>query len=97
MIQAGRNWRAVELFDSGWSMSKEIFPSSYECDCGQQSHFFENMVKAMKAMSQKKRVRLVDAALEEHIIVFDQGGMVEVIYPKEYGDHDQTQFTSQRG
>jgi hypothetical protein len=57
-------------------MPKEIFPSSYECDCGRQSHFFENTVKVMKAMSQKKRVRLVGAALEEHIIVFDQGGMV---------------------
>src|SRR5918999_4906965 len=97
MIQTGRSWRAVELFDSGWSMSKEIFPSSYECACGHQSHFFENTVKAMKAMSQKKRVRLADAASEEHIIVFDQGGMVEIICRKEYGGHDQTRFTSQRG
>jgi hypothetical protein len=76
-------------------MPKEIFPSSYECDCGHQSHFFENTVKAMKVMSQKKTVRLADAALEEHIIVFDQGRMVEIICPKGYSGHDQTRFTSQ--
>ncbi len=26
-------------------MPKEIFPSSYVCDCGHESHFFENTVK----------------------------------------------------
>jgi hypothetical protein len=25
-------------------MPKEIFPSSFECDCGHQSDFFENTV-----------------------------------------------------
>ncbi len=28
-------------------MPKEIFPSSFECDCGYQSHFFENTTKEM--------------------------------------------------
>jgi len=41
-------------------MPKEIFPSSYECDCGHQSHFFENTTRGMKAMSRKKLVRLGD-------------------------------------
>ena len=41
-------------------MPKEIFPSSYECDCGHQSHFFENTIREMKAMSRKKKVRLLD-------------------------------------
>jgi hypothetical protein len=35
-------------------MPKEIFPSSYECDCGHQSHFFENTIKEAKALSHKK-------------------------------------------
>ena len=41
-------------------MPKEIFPSSFECDCGHQSDFFENTVREMKAMSQKKKVYLAD-------------------------------------
>jgi hypothetical protein len=35
-------------------MPKEIYPSSYECDCGHQSHFFENTIREIKAMSRKK-------------------------------------------
>jgi hypothetical protein len=66
-------------------MPKEIFPSSYECDCGHQSHFFENTIKAMKAMSQNKRIRLGDSAAEEHTIVFHKGEMVENLCPKQYG------------
>jgi hypothetical protein len=50
-------------------MPKEIFPSSFECDCGHQSDFFENTVREMKAMSQKKKVYLADSAPEEHTIV----------------------------
>ena len=34
-------------------MPKEIFPSSFECDCGHQSDFFENTIREMRAMSQK--------------------------------------------
>jgi hypothetical protein len=64
-------------------MPKEIFPSSYECDCGHQSHFFENTIKAMKTMSQNKRVRLGDSAAEEHTIVFHKGEMVEILCPKQ--------------
>ena len=76
-------------------MPKEIFPSSYECDCGHQSHFFENTVKEMKAMSQKKRVRLVDSVAEEHIIVFHRGRMVEIICPKEHGGPDCPEVADQ--
>ena len=64
-------------------MSKEIFPSSFECDCGHQSDFFENTVRDMKAMSQKKKVYLADAAPEEHTIVFYRGKMVEIQCPKQ--------------
>ncbi len=63
-------------------MPKEIFPSSFECDCGHQSDFFENTVREMKAMSQKKKVYLADSAPEEHTIVFYKGKMVEIQCPK---------------
>jgi hypothetical protein len=63
-------------------MPKEIFPSSFACDCGQQSDFFEHTVRAMKAMSQKKKVYLADSAPEEHTIVFYRGKMVEIQCPK---------------
>src|SRR6266571_6921505 len=64
-------------------MPKEIFPSSFACDCGHQSDFFENTVRDMKAMSQKKKVYLADAASEEHTIVFYRGKMVEIQCPKQ--------------
>ncbi|MBI4322286.1 MAG: hypothetical protein HY675_27650 [Chloroflexi bacterium] len=67
-------------------MPKEIIPSSYECDCGHQSHFFENTVRDLKAMSLKKRIRLGDSASEEHIIVFYKGVMVDIICPKTKGN-----------
>jgi hypothetical protein len=63
-------------------MPKEIFPSSYECDCGHQSHFCENTIRDLKAMSRKKKVRLSDSATDEHIIVFYKGEMVDIICPK---------------
>jgi hypothetical protein len=64
-------------------MPKEIFPSSFECDCGHQSDFFENTVREMRAMSQKKKVYLADSAPEEHTIVFYRGKMVEIQCPKQ--------------
>jgi hypothetical protein len=64
-------------------MLKEIFPSSYECDCGHQAHFFENTIREMKAMSLKKKIYLGDSAPDEHTIVFYKGEMVDVICPKQ--------------
>src|SRR5215475_10355863 len=64
-------------------MPKEIFPSSYLCDCGHQSDFFENTIREAKAMSQKKKVYLADSAPEEHTIVFYRGKMVEIQCPKQ--------------
>jgi hypothetical protein len=64
-------------------MPKEIFPSSFECDCGHQSDFFENTVREMKTMSQKKKVYLADSAPEEHTIVFYRGKMVDIQCPKQ--------------
>jgi hypothetical protein len=62
-------------------MPEEIFPSSYRCDCGHESHFFENTVNAMKEMSLKKEVRLGDAGPDNHVIVFYGGEMVEIRCP----------------
>src|SRR6266567_3569782 len=69
-------------------MPKEIFPSSFECDCGHQSDFFENTVTEMKAMSQKKKVYLADSAPEEHTIVLYRGKMVEIQCPKQPHIHN---------
>jgi hypothetical protein len=45
-------------------MPKELFPSSYECDCGQQIHFFENTIREMKADSLQKRNCIGDAGAD---------------------------------
>ena len=63
-------------------MPKELFPSSYLCDCGHQSDFFEHTIREAKAMSQKKKVYLADSAPEEHTIVFYRGKMVAIQCPK---------------
>src|SRR6266496_1864934 len=68
-------------------MPKEIFPSSFECDCGHQSDFFENTVREMKAMSQRKKVYLADSAPEEHTIVFYRGKLVAIQCPKQAQSH----------
>lgn len=77
-------------------MPKELFPSSYECDCGHESHFFENTIKAMKAMSQEKKVYLADSGLEEHTIVFHKGQMVDIICPKRKSHRAQTWVNRKR-
>ena len=63
-------------------MAKEIFPSSFECDCGHESHFFESTIKEMRRMSKNKKVRLRDSENDEHTIIFDRGKAIEVICPK---------------
>jgi hypothetical protein len=70
-------------------LSREIIPSTRaqvclsacECDCGHRSHFFENTIRDIKAMSRKKRVRLGDSTPDEHISVFYKGEMVDIICP----------------
>jgi hypothetical protein len=62
-------------------MPEELYPSSYLCDCGHVSHFFENTIREVKAMSQKRIIRLGDSAEEEHTIVFHRGKMVDIICP----------------
>ena len=62
-------------------MPKEIFPSSYECDCGHQSDFCENTIREIKAMSLRKRIYLGDSERDEHTIVFYRGEMIDIICP----------------
>jgi hypothetical protein len=62
-------------------MPEEIFPSSYLCDCGHQSDFFENTIREIKAMSHKKIVYLGDSEPDEHTIVFHKGHMIDIICP----------------
>ena len=66
-------------------MPKELFPSSYECDCGHVSHFCENTIRECKRKSHRKTLHLADSESkgEEHVIVFYQGEMVDIICPKQ--------------
>jgi hypothetical protein len=63
-------------------MPKEIFPSSYECDCGHESDFSENTIREAKAKSHRKKIFLGDSAADEHIIVFYKGEMIDILCPK---------------
>ena len=72
-------------------MPKEIFPSSFACDCGHQSDFSENTVRELKAMSQKKKVYLADSEPEEHTIVFYRGKLIEIQCPKQSQSHETKQ------
>ena len=70
-------------------MPKEIFPSSYLCDCGHQSDFFENTIREIKAMSRKKKVRLGDSDKPEHTIVFHKGEMIDIICPHQQAEGEE--------
>jgi hypothetical protein len=70
-------------------MPKEIYPSSYLCDCGHQSDFFENTIREIKAMSLKKKVYLGDAAPQEHTIVFYKGEMIDIICPNRQPEDEE--------
>ena len=60
-------------------MAIELFPSFFRCDCGQELDFFENTIRDMKKMSQKKRVRLGEG---KHTIVFYKNEAIEILCPK---------------
>lgn len=62
-------------------MAKEIFPSSYLCDCGQESLHSENTIRSLKEMSRKKPQTLVGDG--EHEITFHHGRFVAIWCPKE--------------
>jgi len=65
-------------------MPKEIFPSSFECDCGHRSDFCEGTVQEMRRMSRDKEVRLGDGpGPDEHVIVFRGEKMVDTHRPRQ--------------
>jgi len=60
-------------------MAKELFPSSYKCDCGHESHFSENTIKELKRMSKTKKVRLGDSSKNDaHTIIFHEGEAIGI-------------------
>ena len=64
-------------------MARQLFPSSFACDCGHQSHFFENTVREMEAYTERRRKpgHLLDSESEEHAIVFENGRATAVTGP----------------
>ena len=65
-------------------MARLLIPSSFECDCGHRSHFFENTVREMEADSRRGRklIHLLDSEADEHAIEFRNGRAMAVICPK---------------
>ena len=62
-------------------MPREIFPSSYECDCGHQLNFFENTIREMKEISYRKREGISEGG-DRHAAFFYKGVFVAMFCPK---------------
>lgn len=64
-------------------MPTEIFPSSFKCDCGHQSDFFERTVREMRADSRnrKKEICLADDGKPSHLIYFLAGEVTAIYCP----------------
>jgi len=81
-------------------MPKEICFSSYVCDCGHQIDFSENTVSEVKQKSKRKRQWLIetcDDRAEEHVVVFNDGKMVDILCPDDGGRQKKTEFTKKQG
>ena len=65
-------------------MPEEIYPSSFKCDCGHQSDFFERTVVEMLEDSQykKKEISLGDDGTPSHRIFFLAGKVTAIYCPK---------------
>jgi hypothetical protein len=65
-------------------MARHMVPSSFECDCGHQSHFCQGTVRETEADSRRrhKPMHLLDSEAEEHAIEFQEGVATAVICPK---------------
>jgi len=65
-------------------MARLLIPSSFECDCGHQSHFSERTVREMEATSRRGRrvARLLDSEADRHAVEFSNGRAMAVICPK---------------
>ena len=63
-------------------MAEFLFPSSYRCDCGHESHFSENSVRELTRMSLRKNQYLGDSEPDEHEIEFSHGQAAAVLCPR---------------
>ena len=65
-------------------VATQLIPSSFECDCGHQSHFCVSTVMEMERDSDRRRkvIHLLDSEKEEHAIEFSNGRATAVICPK---------------
>ncbi len=63
-------------------MAEFLFPSSYRCDCGHESHFSENTVRDLTRMSLRKRRHPADSKPDEHRIEFSYGRASAVLCPR---------------
>jgi hypothetical protein len=82
--EPGLGWRVVSFPGEITSVARCLIPSSFECDCGHRSHFFESTVNEMEAGSRRGRklIHLWDSEAEEHAIEFRNGRAVAVICPR---------------
>ena len=58
-------------------MPREIYPSSYVCDCGYQCDFSENTISEIKTASMKRKQGLI-ADDGMHEVIFDRGEMIAI-------------------
>jgi hypothetical protein len=63
-------------------MATFLFPSSFKCDCGHQSDFFENTIREMQELSSRRSKPQTLGDDAKHGIVFLRGNAVAVICPK---------------
>jgi hypothetical protein len=65
-------------------MARHLIPSSFECECGHQSHFFERTINEMEAGSRRahKPIRLSDSEPEEHAVEFEKGRATAIVCSK---------------
>ena len=65
-------------------MARRLIPSSFECDCGHQIHFFERTVREMETGSRRsaKPEVIVDSEDNKHRVEFIAGRASAVMCPE---------------
>src|SRR5439155_12941920 len=65
-------------------MARRLIPSSFECDCGHQSHFCEGTVREMELNSRRRKrpMLLLDSEVVEHAVEFSNGQAIAIICPQ---------------
>jgi hypothetical protein len=66
-------------------MAKQVDTSSFKCDCGHESYFFENTIREMSQMSARRgslEAGLGSSEPPEHGIIFSRGQVVAIKCPK---------------